>query len=132
MKKKILVLFMMTMLVSMGGCGNQTEQKEHISETQDTSQSDKLPEEIATQENDNADAETGKSLIAYFTWADNTHVKNPEAVDVDATSSASVLAPGNVGLIASWLQEKTGADLFSIKVEDLYSSDYDEWFLQIL
>ncbi|RKJ40003.1 hypothetical protein D7X94_10300 [Acutalibacter sp. 1XD8-33] len=30
-------------------------------------------------------------LIAYFTWAENTHVDDPDSVDVDATTSASVL-----------------------------------------
>ena len=45
-----------------------------------------------------------KILIAYFTWAENTTVAYTSAVDVDATTSASVLMPGNVGLLASWIQ----------------------------
>ncbi len=65
-------------------------------------------------------------LIAYFTWADNTVVDDPSSVDVDATTSASVLAPGHVSQMAGWIQEETGGDLFSIKVADPYSSDYDE------
>ena len=40
-------------------------------------------------------------LIAYFTWADNTVVEDPDSVDVDATTSASVLAPGNAAKLAS-------------------------------
>ncbi|PXX54261.1 hypothetical protein DFR60_10486 [Hungatella effluvii] len=68
----------------------------------------------------------GNILIAYFTWADNTYVENPDAVDVDATTSASVLPPGNAALLASWIQESVGGDLFSIIVEEPYSSDYDE------
>ena len=67
-----------------------------------------------------------KILIAYFTWADNTVVENPAAVDIDATTSASVLPPGNVARMASWIQEEVGGDLFSILVEEPYSSDYDE------
>lgn len=65
-------------------------------------------------------------LIAYFTWAENTVVENPDAVDVDATTSASVLPPGNVGLLAKWIAEETGGDTFSILTEEKYSSDYDE------
>ncbi len=65
-------------------------------------------------------------LIAYFTWADNTVVSDPSAVDVDATTSASVLAPGHVAQMAAWIQEKTGGDLFSIQVTEPYSSDYDQ------
>lgn len=72
-------------------------------------------------------AESGpRILIAYFTWADNTVVDDPSSVDVDATTSASVLAPGHVAQMAGWLQEETGGDLFSIKVSAPYSSDYDE------
>lgn len=70
--------------------------------------------------------ETSRILIAYFTWADNTVVEDPSAVDVDATTSASVLAPGNAAKIAGWIQQEVGGDLFSIVVEDPYSSDYDE------
>lgn len=47
-------------------------------------------------------------------------------MDVDATTSASVLAPGNAAKIADWIQQEVGGDLFSIVVEDPYSSDYDE------
>lgn len=68
----------------------------------------------------------GNILIAYFTWAENTHVENPDAVDVDATTSASVLQPGNAAKIAGWIQEQTGGELFSIVVTEPYSSDYDE------
>lgn len=64
-------------------------------------------------------------LIAYFTWAENTYVADPASVDVDATTSASVLMPGNVGLLAQWIQEETGGDVFSIVTEEPYSSDYD-------
>lgn len=67
-----------------------------------------------------------KVLIAYFTWAENTVVEDPSAVDVDATTSASVLAPGHVAQMASWIQAETGGDLFSIVSTDPYSSDYDE------
>ena len=65
-------------------------------------------------------AET-KILIAYFTGAEN-------AVDtsrVDATTSASVQAPGNVARMAAWIQQETGGDLFSIRVEEPYSADYE-------
>lgn len=65
-------------------------------------------------------------LIAYFTWAENTQVENPDEVDVDASTSASLLPPGNAAKIAGWIQQHTGGDLFSIVVAELYSSDYDE------
>ena len=67
-----------------------------------------------------------KILIAYFTWAENTVVENPSEVNVDATTSASVLAPGHVAQMAAWIQAATGGDLFSIVTAEPYSSDYDE------
>ncbi len=85
-----------------------------------------------------------KILIAYFTWADNTVVEDRQAAidsalkhydamgdrgqydDVDAVSSASVVAPGNAAQLASFIQQEVGGDLFSIVVSDKYPSDYDE------
>lgn len=71
-------------------------------------------------------AENNKILIAYFSWGENTIVTNPADIDVDAVTSASVLLPGNVTKMANWIQEETGGDLFSIKVKEPYSSNYDE------
>ncbi|MDE6725414.1 MAG: NAD(P)H-dependent oxidoreductase, partial [Ruminiclostridium sp.] len=45
---------------------------------------------------------------------------------VDASTSASVLVPGNAAKIANWIRQETGGDLFSIVVTEPYSSDYDE------
>ena len=61
-------------------------------------------------------------LVAYFSWADNAVLDE----DVDAVSSPSVTAPGNVQELAGWVQEETGGDLFSIRVTDPYPSDWDE------
>lgn len=63
-------------------------------------------------------------LIAYFTWADNTYVD--ENTDTDASTSASVIAPGNVKIIADEIQKHVGGDQFSIIVQDVYSYDYDK------
>lgn len=136
----------MFVLLTLAGCGNQNLESTAADNTNEinqaaesetgnpdtsevTSQNINDTDENSTTEeltDTDTDRRDGKTLIAYFTWADNTYVENPEEVDVDATTSASVLQPGNVGLIAGWLQEETGADLFSIQVEELYSSDYDE------
>ena len=44
---------------------------------------------------------------------------------MDAVSSPSIVPPGNVQQLAGWVQEETGGDLFSIRVTDPYSSDWD-------
>ena len=73
--------------------------------------------------NETQPEEQGRNvLIAYFTWAENTVVEDPSAVDVDATTSASVLAPGHVAQMAGWIQSETGGDLFSIVTTESYSS----------
>ncbi|MDE7398434.1 MAG: flavodoxin [Oscillospiraceae bacterium] len=84
-----------------------------------------------SQGNDNSSNISGDDadsniLIAYFTWADNAHVEEPDKVDIDATTSASVLVPGNAAKIADWIHRETGGDLFSIIVTEPYSSDYNE------
>ena len=61
-----------------------------------------------------------------MTWAENAVAADLSPVDIDATTSASVLAPGHVAQMASWIQSETGGDLFSIVTEESYSSDYDE------
>ncbi|MDC7240390.1 MAG: flavodoxin, partial [Spirochaetales bacterium] len=86
-------------------------------------------------------AASERILIAYFTWADNTeiidrdkaisdangHVWSMERGNVvDTTTTASVLPPGNTPRLASWIQDRTGGDLFSIRVVDQYSCYWDE------
>lgn len=78
------------------------------------------------QPESSAEAGTSSILIAYFTWAENTVVEDPSVVDVGATTSASVLLPGNAAKLAGWIQQEVGGDLFSIVVEEPYSSDYDQ------
>lgn len=106
MKRFSIFLFSLSMLVFLSACSDQSREDTSVS-------SPASPQE----EQD--------ILIAYFTWADNTHVDDPETIDPDATTSASVLAPGNAAKLAGWIQEETGGDLFSIQVEEPYPSDYD-------
>lgn len=61
-------------------------------------------------------------LVAYFSWANNAIL----AEDVDAVASPSVITPGNVQQLAEWVQQETGADLFSIRVAEPYPSDWDD------
>lgn len=115
-------------LLMAAGCGEKTEKLPDASleNPQITASQPDTSSPSATAPADTPEAETPRILIAYFTWADNTVVEDPSAVDVDATTSASVLAPGNAAKIADWIQQEVGGDLFSIVVEDPYSSDYDE------
>lgn len=122
MKKWIAGLLIVCLAASLTACKERVEQAAD-SETTDikTGQEDEglsAPDEKAVSD--------GNILIAYFTWAENTKVEDPESVDVDATTSASVLPPGNTAKMAGWIQDRVGGDVFSIVVDEPYSSDYDE------
>lgn len=45
---------------------------------------------------------------------------------VGAISSASVVQPRNTAMMAEWIQEEIGGNLFSIQVTEPYSSDYND------
>lgn len=128
MKRWITLLLATVVLLMAAGCGGKAEKPPAASleNPQTTTSQPETPSPSTTAPADTPKAEESRILIAYFTWADNTVVENPSAVDVDATTSASVLAPGNAAKIADWIQQEVGGDLFSIVVEDPYSSDYDE------
>lgn len=113
--KKIIFVLLSIIMLSCGN--NDTQKKDYIVDSLETSQKIDALNVSNTQ---------NKILIAYFTWSDNTVVENPNSIDVDAETSASVLSPGNAELIANWIAEETGGDLFSIKTQNKYSSDYDE------
>jgi len=124
-RKWITVFVANVMAFSLAGCGSLgsgnnampsvPSSSENVTETKPVAE-DGIS--VATE----SSAETDKILIAYFTWAENA----TDTSGVDATTSASVQAPGNVAQMAAWIQQETGGDLFSIRVEEPYSADYDE------
>lgn len=123
MKKKIIAaLSAAALMVTVQGCQAADPVPNisgtTVSQVSTTAESTSDPAQ-ADESNDS------RVLIAYFTWAENTEVANPEAVDVDATSSASLLSPGHVGQLAAWIEERTGGERFSIQVEESYPSDFD-------
>lgn len=135
MKRWIALALSMLMLLSLAACGSggeqdprQPEPDESPSVSQEPSEDGAAadPQEPEDESLGQEETEGSHILIAYFTWADNTVVEDPSSVDVDATTSASVLVPGNAAKLAAWIQEAVGGDLHSIIVEEPYSSDYDE------
>jgi flavodoxin len=66
-------------------------------------------------------------LIVYFSRVGNTDLSG----DVDAISSASINLRngeyvGNTELIARWIQDEVGGDMFLIQTEKPYPLNYDE------
>ena len=118
MKKWTTLLLTFILIFSLTACGDSGSNEPAAAEIpQDSAVEEEVQKPDASQE-----GQDGNVLVAYFSWADNAIL----AEDVDAIASPSVIAPGNVQQLAGWIQEKTGGDLFSIRVADPYSSDWDE------
>lgn len=115
--KRLLCIFPLLILTLLfSACGNTQSGQMPQLDNPPQSAADGQPEENNSSES----TESGKVLIAYFSWAENAAQDN-----LDAMTSPSVSAPGNVAQLASWIQEETGGDLFSIKVSDPYPADWD-------
>ena len=115
-------MFVFIMMVSLTACGNSDRAE---------STNHSLEESVASLHEESSDVEQSEGrvehdsqtvLVAYFSWADNAVVEG----EVDAVSSPSVTKPGNVEQLALWVQERTGGELFSIRVTEPYPSDWDE------
>lgn len=125
MKRIVLTAFALLLIVmQMTGCGgsDSAESADQVAVQED------LQDET---EGDTQDDETseGKVLVAYFTRIGNTDSGFPEGVD--ATTSASLQQTddgikGNAQMIAEWIADETGGDLFAIESEELYPADYNE------
>ena len=132
MKRFTALLLVFALTLSLAACGNSGQDggngagsiSSGIPSAEETSASSQEPEENAAVSETADDGTEGESsiLVAYFSWADNAVL----AEDVDAVASPSVIAPGNVQQLAGWVQEETGADLFSIRVTEPYPSDWDD------
>ena len=132
MKKFLSLVLAATLLLLIPGCQSGGEAAapspaESPDSTPETPAESAAPTEAAapTESEDAssspAPAQGSNVLIAYFSWAENAVLEG----DVDAVTSPSVLAPGNVQQLAGWVQEETSGDLFSIQVTDPYPSDWD-------
>lgn len=130
MRRIVSALLILSLLFSLAGCSNVSESDSIETGTEREQQIEEEVQEPSGEESEQSAAETEGTLengendilVAYFSWADNAIL----ADDVDALSSPSVIPPGNVQELAQWVQEETGGDLFSIRVTDPYSSDWDE------
>ena len=124
MKRLFCAFIIMISVFAFSACGNvetesRNEQTNATNETMQTFEpvSNSQNEDSISMDSDN----TGKILVAYFSWADNA-VQD----DIDAMTSPSVKVPGNVAQLASWIGEETGGELFQIQVKEPYPSDWDD------
>lgn len=129
--KRIHYAFFIILALLLSGCSaadNDTQKELSNVIGNSNEESEPQPEESSaviekpqqTDNEDSVDNETRKILVAYFSWAENAVQDN-----IDAMTSASVRAPGNVAQLAAWVAEKTGGELFSIQVSEPYPADWD-------
>lgn len=129
LKKRISWILAVCLLLSLTACGEQAEETVASFEVSQSGLEESEPITITNEGETLNDHETSQEhiLIAYFSWADNTAVEvDGNYSDVDAVTSASVVAPGNTARLAQWIQEYVGGDLFPIVVTEPYPDDYDE------
>lgn len=117
MKKIMSLLLVMTVVFSLIACGTQENSKDSGQTNKQTVKESETNESESKQTEGNG---AKKILVAYFSWADNALQD-----DIDAMTSPSVKVPGDVARLASWVEEETGGDLFSIQVTEPYPSDWD-------
>lgn len=111
MKRLTVCILVFLMAVSLAACGQEQQGSGESEPADNQSEAEAQP----------ADGD-GSVLIAYFSWAQNAETDE----DVDAVTSPSVVAPGDVQRLAGWVQEGTGGDVFTIQVTEPYPSDLDE------
>lgn len=124
MRKKLAILMMIMLSVSiLASCGNSSGD----TATDDQNDTEATEQEVS-EEAEGSDSAGGDTLVVYFTRIGNTDGGFPEGVD--ATTSASLQQTddglkGNAQMIAEWIADETGGDMFAIESEDLYPADYD-------
>ena len=131
MKKKVLA-FACAMMVtaSLTACGiNEVVNGTAPSSSQRQGELANSP--VSTSVVHNPQGNPHKILVAYFTYPENTDAKAIHSDKYDVMSSASLktrdgVAIGNNTVIADYIANQTGGDLFSILTEKPYPTSYDE------
>lgn len=117
--KKQFIIYCLLLSIVMAGCGRQ--------------ENDSKDAQISNVETENMKEESAKnggekSLVLYFNYSDNV---DTTGLDADAISSASLRVGAkdnteNLKLMADEIAEKKNADVFTIKINEVYSADFDE------
>lgn len=135
LKKSISKLLVLGFCLMLTGCGKSDDSGRGNASVQNTgtqtevgessaSDAEKNKEENNTEGKNNRD---GKVLSVYFSRVGNTDF--PE--NVDAVASASLLSKdgetkGNAQMLAEWVANEAGGDVFEIVTENSYPADYSE------
>jgi len=120
MKRLIILLTTILLAYSLAGCGTN---KQSSIESKNS-----VIKDIATvSAQTNPKDENKNILIVYFSRVGNTGLSTQ--VDAKTTASINLLNDeyiGNTQLVAQWIQQESGGDIFLIKTQEPYPQNYDE------
>ncbi|MBQ9227450.1 MAG: hypothetical protein IJ168_01355 [Eubacterium sp.] len=114
LKKVISILLVLAIALAFAACGNANNNT--VEQAASAAPTSAAPENTSTTEETTTN---GKTLIVYFTVAENT--------EADAVSSATPMLDGKgaVRVLADAVQAKTNGDMFPLITETKYASDFD-------
>lgn len=137
MKAKKTITFALAVILALGmtACGKNVAAETTPAPSQERQEEPQNPEPSETEsvadtseailDGNSENNGESKTLVAFFSWAYNAEEFDPDDYDVDATGQASVYAPGDVGIIAHYIEEQVPSDEFIITQDYLYSADYN-------
>ena len=129
MKRITSILLSAALVLSLAGCGGKTEQtqKPMPAQTETAVPAAVIPAETPNEADSSGEAQQSGALVVYFSRVGNTDFPN----DIDAVYSATLSRSngelkGNAQLMAEWMADEAGAELFAIQAENAYPIDYRE------
>ena len=138
-KKTAACILTVCATLGLTACGSQSANSDitSASKTITRSQFNENNENGSVSDNSNASTGTNTTnnshiLVTYFSYFDNTEADKINSKRyADSLCSASVTMvngkrKGNNDIIAEYIKQQTGADVFSILTEQQYSPDYDD------
>ena len=138
MKKRFVPLLIALLLLGLSSCGSGAAAEPAVPAAQERTEAEAASEEqaetpapaaesISEPEESVGSAERNDTLVVYFSRVGNTDFPD----DIDAVSSATLsrrdgTLKGNAQLMAEWMADEAGGDLFEIQTENTYPIDYRE------
>lgn len=122
MKKRFVIGFMAFSLL-LSGCAAQTSKETAVQTS--TAATETQTESIKET---NSKQDEKKSIVLYFNYSENI---DTTGLDTDAISSASLHSNGdgnteNLELMVKEIAKKKNADLFPVKINEVYPADFNE------
>ena len=124
MKKQLPILLCLILCFVFAACSQQTSPNSSFPSTGQNSQAQ--PNSTPSSSTINDIFSDKNILIAYFTLADNVGTATADASTSSSLTLQDTALVGNTQIIANFIQQLLGGDLFSIQTTVQYPSNYNE------